>query len=391
MLRYLSADYILPVSSDPIKNGLVVVDEAGTIIDLLDAKHAIAFTAQTEFFDGIIIPGFVNAHCHLELSHMKDQIDQGAGLLNFIRAVITNRAADEDQIIHAMEVYDQSMFNNGIVAVGDISNTGLSKQVKRSSKIYYHTFLELLGFDPQRAVSVFEKALDLKNEFAPLPCSIVPHAPYSVSEDLFKVLKQYADKNDNLITIHNQESEQENEFFRSKEGGFIDFYKFLNQDISYFNPQNRSSLQTVLPLFSEKQKIMLVHNTYTDQSDIRFAHDSGKDIYWCLCPKANLYIESRLPDISMFQNSGLKITIGTDSLSSNDKLCVFSEILTLKKYFPDLAFIDMLSWATLNGAEFLAVQDRFGSIEKGKTPGLNLIRNVQDTDIRPDSELQRLV
>lgn len=391
MLRYLSADYILPVSSAPIKNGLVVVDEAGTIIDLIDAEHATAFTNQTEFFDGMIIPGFVNAHCHLELSHMKDWVAQGAGLLNFIRAVITKRFADEGQIMNAMERFDQSMFNNGIVAVGDISNTGLSKQVKSSSKIYYHTFLELLGFDPFRAVSVFEKALDLKNEFAPLPCSIVPHAPYSVSEDLFQILKQYADNHYNLITIHNQETEQENEFFLRKEGGFIDFYQFLNQDISYFKPQNRSSLQTVLPLLPDRQRIMLVHNTYTDESEIRFAHASGKDIYWCLCPKANLYIEKRLPDISLFQNPDLKITIGTDSLASNDKLCVFSEILTLKKHFPDLTFTLMLSWATLNGAEFLGVQDRFGSIEKGKTPGLNLIRNVREMDISDESVLQRLV
>lgn len=391
MLRYLSADYILPVSSAPIKNGLVVVDEAGTIIDLIDAEHATAFTDQTEFFDGIIIPGFVNAHCHLELSHMKDWVAQGAGLLNFIRAVITMRFADEGQIMNAMERFDQSMFNNGIVAVGDISNTGLSKQVKSSSKIYYHTFLELLGFDPFRAVSVFEKALDLKNEFAPLPCSIVPHAPYSVSEDLFQILKQYADNHYNLITIHNQETEQENMFFRNKEGDFIDFYRFLNQDISYFRPQNRSSLQAILPLLSEKQKIMFVHNTYTDESDISFALASGKDIYWCLCPKANLYIEDNLPDISLFQNSDTKITIGTDSLASNDKLCIFSEILTLKKCFPDLSFIGMLRWATLNGAEFLGVQDRFGSIEKGKTPGLNLIRNVQEMDISDESVLQRLV
>ena len=391
MLRYLSASYILPVSSDPIKNGVVVVDESGTIIDLIDAEHSAALAGQTEFFEGIIIPGFVNAHCHLELSHMKDQLSRGAGLLNFIREVITKRAADEDQIRKAMEVYDQTMFNNGIVAVGDISNTGLSKQVKSSSRIYYHTFLELLGFDPERALPAFQRALDLKNEFVSLPCSIVPHAPYSVSENLFQILKQYADSHDNLITIHNQETEQENMFFRHKEGGFIDFYQFLNQDISYFRPHNSSSLQAVLPLLPEKQKIMLVHNTYTDESDISFARASGKDIYWCLCPKANLYIENQLPDISLFQNSDMKITIGTDSLASNDKLCVFSEILTLKKYFPDLAFAEMLSWATLNGAEFLQVQDRFGSIEKGKTPGLNLIRNVREMDISGESELQRLV
>ncbi|WP_276359510.1 amidohydrolase family protein [Daejeonella sp. H1SJ63] len=391
MLRYLSADYILPVSADPIKDGVVVIDESGTIIDLLDAEESSGLSDKTEKFAGLIVPGFVNAHCHLELSHMKAQLPKGLGLPSFIRSVITQRAADQDQVLKAMEEFDQVMFDNGIVAVGDISNTNLSKPVKSRSKIYYHTFAELLGFDPQRAEAAFQRALDLKNELAPLPSSIVPHAPYSVSKELFLILKQYSDNQDNLITMHNQECAQENEFFMSKEGEFIDFYRFLNQDISFFEPQIKTSLQSVLSLLPDKQKIMLVHNTFTDADDIHFAISSGREIYWCFCPNANLYIEGRLPDINLFQHSGLKMTIGTDSLASNEKLCIFSEIQTIKAHFPELAFGTLLQWATLNGACFLGVEDRFGSIEKGKTPGLNLIRNVKGTEISPDSELFRLV
>ncbi|MFA5245880.1 MAG: amidohydrolase family protein [Pedobacter sp.] len=391
MLRYLSAGYILPVSSAPIKDGVVVMNEEGRIIDLMDAENAVAVADQTERYDGIIVPGFVNAHCHLELSHMKAQLPRGLGLPSFIRSVITRRAAEPDEVLKAMEEYDKLMFENGIVAVGDISNNALSKSVKQKSKIYYHTFAELLGFDPMRAEAAFHRALSLKDEFSPLPVSIVPHAPYSASKELFQILKEYSSGQDNLITIHNQECAQENEFFLNKTGDFIDFYKFLNQDISFFEPQLRTSLQTVLPLLSDEQKIMLVHNTFTDAEDIRFACLSGKEIYWCFCPNANLYIENRLPDINLFQDSGFKMTIGTDSLASNEKLCILSEIQTIQTYFPEFKFTTLLEWATLNGAMFLGVQDRFGSIEKGKTPGLNLIRNVRGMEINPDSEMLRLV
>jgi len=391
MLRYFSADYILPVSSDPIPDGVVVVNKEGTIVDLMDSESASAFADQTERFEGIIVPGFVNAHCHLELSHMKAQLPRGSGLPAFIRSVITRRDAGQAQILKAMEEYDQVMFNNGIVAAGDISNTGLSKFVKQKSKIYYYTFVELLGFDPQRAEAAFQRALDVKNELAPLPSSIVPHAPYSVSNELFQILKEYSSGRDNLISMHNQECAQENEFFISKSGDFIDFYKFLNQDISFFEAQFKTSLQTVLPLLPEKQKIMLVHNTFTDPEDIRFAGSSSREIFWCFCPNANLYIENRLPDIHLFQDSGLTMTIGTDSLASNEKLCILSEIKTIKEHFRELEFATLLKWATLNGAVFLGVQDRFGSIEKGKTPGLNLIKNVDEMEINAGSELIRLV
>ena len=391
MLRYLSADYIFPVSSEPIKDGIVVIDESGVIVDIIDGGRRSEISATIELYQGIIIPGFVNSHCHLELSHMHDKIPKGAGLVSFISAIISQRSADEDQVLAAMKTYDELMFANGIVAVGDISNNKLSKSVKQNSNIYYHTFIELLGFDPLRAETVFQKALDLKADFTPLPASFAPHAPYSVSAELFSILSNYAEDHENLFSMHNQESEPENEFFLNKSGAFIDFYKMLNLNLSFFEAQSKTSLQALLPLFPVNQKIVLVHNTFTNLEDIAAVKNSKKNITWCLCPNANLYIEQRLPDLTLFLNSGLNITVGTDSLASNDKLCILSELKTIKEHFSELPSSQIIRWATLNGAQFLGIDSKFGSIEKGKTPGLNLISEVNGTEITHLSQIQRLI
>ena len=391
MPRYLSADYVFPVSSAPVKEGIVVLDDSGEIIDLLDSNQGSDISGTIERHQGIIVPGFVNSHCHLELSHLHGIIPKGTGLVPFISAVISQRAAEEDQVLSAMKTYDQLMFDNGIIAVGDISNNPLSKSVKQNSRLYYHTFVEMLGFDPQRAETVFQKALDLKAGFAPLSVSIVPHAPYSVSEKLFSLLEKYSEGQDNLFSLHNQESEPENELFLNKTGAFIDFYKRLNIDLSFFEARSQTSLQSLLPLMPVNQKLMLVHNTFTNSEDISAASHSKKDIHWCFCPNANLYIEERLPEIDLFLNSGFKITIGTDSLASNDKLCILSELKTIKEHFSKLPTSQIIRWATMNGAEFLGIENKFGSIEKGKKPGLNLISHVNGTEITRLSKIKRLI
>jgi len=391
MLRYLSADYIFPASSEPVRDGVVVLNESGEVIDLLNPNNGITIPGKIEHYQGIIVPGFINAHCHLELSHLKGKIPKDTGLVSFLKAVISQRTADEEDVLIAMKTNDQLMFENGVVAVGDISNNHLSKSVKLNSKISYHTFVELLGFDPEKAEIVFNKALKLKSDFAPLPASIVPHAPYSVSEKLFGLLREYSETHKNLCSMHNQESQAETDFFMNKGGEFLDLYKMLNLDLNFFKARYQSSIQSILPLLSAKQKTLLVHNTYTSPEDIATVLASGIDINWCFCPNANLYIEGRLPDIYQFLANDLKITLGTDSLASNDKLCVLSELKVIKAYFPELPFSQTIRWATLNGAEFLGIDKRFGSIEKGKTPGLNLIENVEGHELTAYSTIRKLI
>src|SRR5690606_15082332 len=187
MLKYLSANYILPITSMPLKDGIVAVDEEGVIQGIYDStSFAPIDKAKVERYNGVIIPGFINAHCHIELSHMKGAIPRGTGLPNFLSQVMTTRGASMKKIDDAMAKADKEMYQNGIVAVGDHANTDNSSRVKQESDILYHTFIEVMGIEPAEADFKIKEAKSLIHEFIGDHVSITPHAPYSCSKVLFK-------------------------------------------------------------------------------------------------------------------------------------------------------------------------------------------------------------
>jgi len=373
MISYISASYVYPVNAAPIKNGVLGLDEEGTITAVLNADEAKeARIENVAHYEGLLVPGFVNTHCHLELSHLRGQVPQHTGLTDFVQAVMKLRADDDYTIEQAMLQADMEMSEHGIVAVGDISNQAVSRGIKGGSPIYYHTFLEVMGFNPATAKISINRALEFKQKFEGFPISIVPHAPYSVSADLFKALCLVAEELNGPVSIHNQETPDENAFFERKEGGFLKLYEFLGLDISFYEPSGKTSLQTVLPMMSGRQRTLLVHNTVSNGADVAFAQALHPFLYWCLCPNANLYIENRLPDVDMLRSAGAKITLGTDSLASNTGLSIFAEMLCLQDNF-EIPAEELIRWATGNGAEFLGISDRYGSLEPGKRPGINLL------------------
>ncbi|AYL97477.1 amidohydrolase family protein [Mucilaginibacter celer] len=388
-MKSFRADYVFPVYADPIKNGIVTVDDQGKIIAVAESNKPPSGPIQQ--VSGIITPGFINTHCHTELSHLQNRVKPRGGLVNFIKDIQALRNTDQQEVLDAIAKADQEMYDNGIVAVGDISNSNNSVAMKKQSKLYYHTFIETFGFLPERATEVFEKALALLNEFKPGGCSITPHAPYSVSKELFKLIKKYSDNADNnLLSIHNQECEDENKFYRYKLGAFLDLYDHFGMDISYFKPQARNSVQSIIPLLSSKQKVLLVHNTCTNLKDIYFIKRFDKKINWCFCPNANLYIEGRLPKIDLFVDQGFNITLGTDSLASNSKLCILSEMQAIQQKFPSIGLPRLTEWATRNGAEYLGIDDEKGTLAPGKTPGLNLISGLDGFKITPETTVKKL-
>jgi cytosine/adenosine deaminase-related metal-dependent hydrolase len=390
-MKSFKADYIFPVCADPIKNGIVTIDDAGKIISVTDQNNPKITEVPVKKVSGAICPGFINTHCHAELSHLKGKITGHTGLVDFIKQVQKFRNADHSEVLDAAAKADSDMRENGIVAVGDIVNANTTAALKTKSKLYYHSFVEMFGFIPGQAKEVFDKAIDLLNEFKPQPCSITPHAAYSVSKELFKLVRRYSEDKPNLISIHNQESEEENKFYRYKLGGFNDLYEYFGINISSFKPQARNSLQSIIPLLSNKQDILLVHNTYTNLKDIYFLKRFEHKIHWCFCPNANLYIENRLPKIELFMDQGFNITLGTDSLASNGKLSILNEMRTIQNKYPLLTTASLIEWGTLNGAKYLGIDDEKGTLEVGKTPGLNLITGMDGLKITPETKVKCLI
>ncbi|MCB0567988.1 MAG: amidohydrolase family protein, partial [Phaeodactylibacter sp.] len=143
-MRKITADIIFPVAAPPVKEGVIVVNEEGKVLRL--GQRAGHDPASLEIHQGVIVPGFVNTHCHLELSHMKGRVDTGTGLLPFLQKVVKFRDIPMEEILDAISRADQEMFENGIVAVGDISNKLDTRERKESSPIRYYTFVEMFDF-----------------------------------------------------------------------------------------------------------------------------------------------------------------------------------------------------------------------------------------------------
>jgi cytosine/adenosine deaminase-related metal-dependent hydrolase len=353
---------------------VLIISEDGSVKDILPKEEA---GDNIAYHPGILSPGFINCHCHLELSHMKGAIPKKTGLTDFLSGVITRRNMAEEEISEKIAEEDSKMFEAGIVAVGDICNNTSTISQKIKSKIRYHNFIEVFGFLPSVAEQRFQQAADVYNTFikeeaiTKNSCSIAPHAPYSVSNELWEKIINFS--GNHLMTIHNQESEDENNLFMNVQGGFREFYQKLNMDISFFQPTQKSSFQSYLQKFRSSQPLIAVHNVCASKADIQYAKNSGKKILWCFCPNANLYISGRLPDIDMFMTENCNIVLGTDSLASNNQLSILAEMQTIHQYFPSVSMNDLFKWATINGAKALQMDSLLGSFETGKKPGVILI------------------
>lgn len=327
---------------------------------------------NVQSINGLVTPGLINAHCHIELSNMHGVIEKHTGLPAFLKTVFFNRNINETSKNIAIKSAIETMQKNGIVAVGDICNTTNTINAKSSSPLFCKNFIEATGFLPTIAADRFEVAKQVQQAFinVNLNATIVPHAPYSISAPLAKQINN-ANKN-TTITYHNQECQAENELYKYNNGAFKTFFNDLGIDISFFKATNKNSLPSFLPYFNNTSSIILVHNTCTNNNDIAFAKTQKGNLYWCLCPNANLYIENKLPDVNNFVANNLKLVIGTDSLASNDSLCIKTEVKTLQKYFPNIDDNIWLTAATLNGAKALGINTWAGSFEVGKTPGFTI-------------------
>lgn len=389
-MRKISATYIFPGNRAPLKNGILVCTDNGKIIELIDTGGQIEEEAGLEQYSGILVPGFVNVHCHLELSHLKGKIPEKSGMGGFLAAINRLRNVEPEIVEGAAEKAKRSLQAQGTVVVGDISNSTLTLQTKQNSKIYYHTFAEAFGFHPSRAERAFSMANFVKemfNEFG-LSASVVPHSPYSVSAELFKKISENARGKNSLLSIHNQESRAEEQFFSDGSGPIAGHLKDnLGIDISHWRPTGKSPLLTTLNYLPSQNPLLLVHNTFTEESDILELKQqrTSENTFFVLCPNSNLYIENTLPPVPLFQKHRLNICLGTDSLASNKQLSVLAEMITLQQHFPEITLEELVLWSTFNGAKALQVENRYGSFEPGKQPGVNLItgtdlKNLKLTD-----------
>ncbi len=381
--RLLDDQHVLITSADGVVEDIIPVNEAGEDVQQLK---------------GILSPGLINCHCHLELSHLKNVIPPHTGLIEFLCSVVTKRGFDPELIQQEIINAEKEMYENGIVAIGDIGNTADTAKVKSKSKIRWQNFVEVLSFTDEKANENFHDYKNvadiLEEELQPSPkeslrtnikhrTSLVPHAPYSISPKTFQLINE-STKNQ-IISIHNQEHPAEDDLYKTGGGDYLKLFQIFGIDRSPFPITGKSSIRSCLPYFNNGQTIFLIHNTYMPEEDMIWANEyaaaNGLKLVYCFCPNANLYIENKLPRVELFIKHNCHLVLGTDSYSSNWQLSIAKEIEALLRmpYFQSMAYVEaieqILQWATINGAKALQWDDELGSFEKGKKPGVVLIEN----------------
>jgi aminodeoxyfutalosine deaminase len=388
-MRKLAADFILTPSGNLVSRHTLIIQD-GIVIDLVSDEKS-----DAEYFEGVLCPGFINAHCHLELSHFRNQITRGTGLPGFIKSILEIRPRLKKDIPHAVSAADRDMWEAGIVGVGDISNTSDTFECKKLSSIRYHTFIELFSLDPKRVITEFERGKKLYSElvWSQLQGSLTPHAPYTVNTELFELIREHhSTERRQVWGIHNQETPSEDELFQSGSGKMSEMFKEMHLDYSWFKPSGKSSFQTLVPHFPAESNLLFVHNTYTTSADLEFLQQTSfRDQSWfCLCPKANLYIENRVPDIELFRKYNCNLVIGTDSLASNDTLSVLEELKVIHEHFPSIPVEELLTWATREGAMLFGWGD-LGTFKPKSSPSVLHLKGVDALKISPSATVHRIV
>lgn len=381
-------------SSDKV----LITDDSGKVLDIVATADA---GDDPQTFKGILSPGLINCHCHLELSHLKNVIPPHTGLIEFLCSVVTKRDFPREVIDQEIINAEKEMYDNGIVAVGDIGNTADTANVKSKSTIHWQNFVEVLGFTDEKADENIEhykqvaEAFNLQPSTFNIPhrTSLVPHAPYSISPKTFKLINELT--RNQVISIHNQEHPAEDILYETGGGDYLKLFKIFGIDQSPFPVTGLSSIRSVLPHFNNGQTIFLIHNTFMPEEDVVFAQEyadaNGLTLIWCLCVNANLYIENKVPPVEMLIKHNCPIVLGTDSYSSNWQLSIAKEMQSLlnratawSRATVTVAQMKetILQWATINGAKALQWDDELGSFEKGKKPGVVVIDAGFETSTR---------
>jgi len=314
-----------------------------------------------EFYNGVLIPGMSDCHCHIEYSYVKGMIARGGGLPEFIRSIIdikrTCPLSDEQKCAPAL-VWSRKMEQEGVIAVGDHNNNDYVYPVKRESGIFWRTFVELFDVDGQSADETFLQGLARAERHRSLgiPASVIPHACYTMD--------------DRLMALTGGEATA---YCGARAGGIVSIH--YKESVELGGPDERA--RVLASLSPERDGILLVHCIYADEDDIDCMVDKfGGKLTVVPCPRSNIYIEGRLPDLDMLRSKGVRIALGTDGLSSNEVLSVVEEMKCVQQNMPHIPLEEVIGWATANGARALGIDSWAGSLEVGKHPGIALLENI---------------
>jgi cytosine/adenosine deaminase-related metal-dependent hydrolase len=396
MSRVHRAAWVLPIDAPPIRDGWIEVDNGRIVAVGAGDREPRGASREPRI---AILPAVVNAHTHLELSWMRGRVPPGEAMPAWAARLISERQQGDS--IHQRSTAGADLRRDAIVAaiaearasgtglVGDVTNTLEACGSLAHSRLSATVFFELLGFRAADPAGLVEAA---KGRLGDLPSSnrlqwaIAPHAPYSVSPDLFRAIAAAAAGRP--LSVHLGESPEEIRFLRDGRGPWRDLLERIGAWSSEWVAPECGSVDYMQRLGLLTDRLIAVHGVQFTDDDLRQLASCGATVV--TCPRSNQWTGAGVPPIGRFYRSGVRVALGTDSLASVENLNLFSEMVAVRTLCPDIPASHILKSSTLDGAVALGFGRELGSISTGKRAELLAVR-VPEKAATPEDVEEYLV
>ena len=345
--------------------------DAGRIVAVGGSRSG-DLVQERDLGHAVVLPGLVNAHTHLELSHLHGQIPPAPTFVDWARAVVGARRAAADryqvEILAAVQRGIDEAERSGTVLIGDISNTLVTFAPLASSALAAVIFYELIQFRSWDATGLIAKACHELEALTPTPsvrAGFAAHAPYSVAPELLQAIRRAVERDPTVPwSVHLAESREESEFIHSAGGPWRTFLEDLDAWDDTWIPPGVSPVEYLDQIGLLDGRLLAVHAVHADMTDL--ARLSARGSTLVTCPRSNVHTGAGHPPLEKFYDSGARVAIGTDSLASSDSLSVFDELACMRSLAPSVPARRLLDSATRQGALALGFGSEFGSIAPGK-------------------------
>jgi cytosine/adenosine deaminase-related metal-dependent hydrolase len=359
----------------PVREGAVVLDEQGRVLDVaakqvVQAAHP-GLVLKRE--SGILLPGLVNAHVHLELSALRGQTRSGGGFGPWVASMMQKRQElVPEQDLDAIDAGVSELLQSGTVAIGEVTNTLASVDALSSAPLLGRVFHEVFGMRRETARVMRGMAEQGRQAFGAWPAhlsyTLAPHTLYSLHPASVNELVETARAAHARTSLHLSEHAAERAFLRDGSGPFADFLRARKVDPADWDPPGLSPVSYARQLGVLGPDVIAVHLCATNREELLEVAQAGAPVV--LCPRSNLFIELKLPPLYDILEVGLRPGLGTDSLASNTTLDVLAEAAALRDRFPQVDPGMLFSMACWYGAVALGLEHRVGALKAGLAPGL---------------------
>jgi aminodeoxyfutalosine deaminase len=361
-LALLTASWVVTAAGPPLWNGRVRVEEGSIVAVGAPTDPALAGSAR-DLGPGVLMPGLVNAHCHLELSHLAGRIDRSGGFVDWVERLVSARASEPPSAVRAAAGEAiRSLEATGTVAVGDVSNRLTHLDLLEASRLRAVVFHELIGWDPAVAEDVIARAQP--RAAGRVEVRLAAHAPHSVSPALFAAMKRRGGPR----AVHLAESEAESAFIARGDGAWRAFLDRRGLGHVPFEPAGWTPVRHLHELGALRRGLVAAHCVRVDEDDRRLLAEAGVSV--AVCPRSNRNLGVGLPPVEALLEAGVRVCLGTDSLASVDSLDLVDDMVALHRERPAVEPRAIVEMATIRGAEALGLDAELGTIAPGRRAAL---------------------